>query len=113
MMTFRPRRTAQTLLSLLFGLQFTFVPILAQGGDYSPCNNPYSVDGTLTEAEAADLYHLLWPQERESITDRFGYPMYFDEIKDFYAIEGRVTTWIVVFYNGASATGAEYIDRNC
>jgi hypothetical protein len=101
-------------LSLALGLCLIGLPGLAQEEPgYAPCQHPYSVDGTLTEAEAQDLVWLAWPQTREGITGRFGYPLHFTETQDFYAITGRNGEYVAVTYQGQQATNAQFVPKSC
>ena len=59
-----------------------------------PGLQPYSVDGKLNESEIKALLYLQFPQQYESITDRFGFPAYRDSLNDYYSLpNGR---WVAV-----------------
>ncbi|MEM9484934.1 MAG: hypothetical protein AAGA83_14745 [Cyanobacteria bacterium P01_F01_bin.116] len=69
---------------------------------------PYSVDGKLNESEIKALLYLQFPQQYESITDRFGFPAYRDSLNDYYSLpNGR---WVAVQYSGKTATGIKLSD---
>ncbi|MEO1509427.1 MAG: hypothetical protein AAFU84_17445 [Cyanobacteria bacterium J06633_23] len=73
-----------------------------------PGLQPYSVDGSLNEAEIKALLYLQFPQQYESITDRFGFPAYRDATKDYYSLpNGR---WVAVKYSGRTATSIKFSD---
>ena len=74
----------------------------------SPYLEPYGVDGKLNESEIKALLYLQFPQQYESITDRFGFPAYRDSISDYYSLpNGR---WVAVQYSGKTATGIKFSD---
>ena len=73
-----------------------------------PGLEPYSVDGKLNESEIKALLYLQFPQQYESITDRFGFPAYRDSVSDYYSLpNGR---WVAVQYSGKTATGIKFSD---
>jgi hypothetical protein len=73
-----------------------------------PGLQPYGVDGELSEADIKALLYLKFPQQYESITDRFGFPAYRDTASDYYSLpNGR---WVAVKYSGRTATGIKFSD---
>ena len=89
-------------------LQPPAVEAIAPSAAPPPGLQPYSVDGSLNEAEIKALLYLQFPQQYESITDRFGFPAYRDATKDYYSLpNGR---WVAVKYSGRTATGIKFSD---
>ena len=69
---------------------------------------PYGVDGELSKADIKALLYLQFPQQYDSITDRFGFPAYRDSVSDYYSLpNGR---WVAVQYSGRTATGIKFSD---
>ncbi|MBE9179120.1 hypothetical protein IQ268_11160 [Oculatella sp. LEGE 06141] len=59
--------------------------------------------GELNPEEINAILHLAFPQQYESIKDRFGLPNKRDEHKDYYRI-GGTTRWLAIEYQGKTAT---------
>lgn len=66
--------------------------------------NPYGIDGQLSEQDLNDLFYLGFPQTAGDMRGRFGSPLCFDAIADYYQIEGT-NHFIAVDYDGAAAVG--------
>jgi len=62
-------------------------------------------DRDLTEQDLVAIVNLAWPQEYQSISDRFGTPAKRDESGDYYKIANRGNGWVVIWYTGTKATG--------
>jgi hypothetical protein len=66
--------------------------------------NPYGIDGQLSEQDLKDLFYIAFPQTEQDMRGRFGSPLCFNAIADYYQIEGT-HHFVAVNYKGASATG--------
>lgn len=84
---------------------------IAAKGDPQPSHfspdggQQYGVDGTLSARQFAILQGLAWPQAYDDMRSTFGFPTYRTTTADYYALANDTTVWVVVFYQGATATG--------
>lgn len=65
---------------------------------------PYGVDGSLNAGEISAVMSLVYPQNYNSIANRFGFPAYRDEFRDYYQIE-NTDHWLAIDYDGDRALG--------
>jgi hypothetical protein len=66
--------------------------------------NPYGIDGQLSEQDLNALFWIAFPQTAGDMRGRFGSPLCFDAIADYYQVAGT-NHFIAVNYEGAAATG--------
>lgn len=67
--------------------------------------HPYGTDGKLSEQDLKDLFYVGFPQTAPDMRGRFGSPLCFNEVADYYLIEGTADHYIAVDYDGANAIG--------
>lgn len=72
--------------------------------EFAPGQQPYGVDGGITQQQFAYLQGLGWPQSYDDMVSSFGFPSYRTETGDYYRLEGS-NSWIVIEYSGPQATG--------
>jgi hypothetical protein len=64
--------------------------------------NPYGIDGQLSKQDLNVLFWTAFPQTAGDMRGRFGSPLCFDAIADYYQVEGT-NHFIAVDYEGAAA----------
>jgi hypothetical protein len=69
-------------------------------------NDPYGIDGQVSEADLNTLAYLAFPQTVQDMRGRFKSPLCFTPVADYYQIEGT-GNFVEVFYRGAEAMGYE------
>ncbi|MGG6241582.1 hypothetical protein ACQ4N7_23395 [Nodosilinea sp. AN01ver1] len=81
----------------------TTVP-LTTTNEFAPGQQPYGVEGGITQQQLVYLQALAWPQSYTDMVNNFGFPTYRTETGDYYQLEGS-NSWIVIEYSGPQATG--------
>lgn len=76
----------------------------ASANEFAPGQQPYGVQGSITQQQFAALQGLAWPQSYEDMVTSFGYPAHRTETGDYYQLEGT-SNWVVIEYSGPQAIG--------
>lgn len=72
--------------------------------EFAPGQQPYGVEGGITQQQFVYLQGLAWPQSYSDMVNTFGFPTHRTEAGDYYQLEGT-SSWVVIEYSGPQATG--------